>query len=90
MKPKFDEIPDELQSLRKELKQLKELIVSEKENEPVSDEQELITLNEATELLHISKTTIWRYAKQGKVTKYSIGGKRYFKKDELLNSLVKS
>ena len=48
---------------------------------------ELLTIDKAAELLKISKPTLWRWCKSGKLNKLAIGGRRYFRRDELLNSL---
>ena len=87
MNVKFEDIPEEIQILRKELKQLKELIISDQSKGTTKSEESLVTIDEAVKIMSVSKATLWRWCNQGKLKKYSIGGKRYFKKDELLNSL---
>jgi len=52
-----------------------------------NDPDELLTIEEAVDLLKISKPTLWRWCKTGKLNKLAIGGRRYFRKTELLNSL---
>lgn len=57
------------------------------ELDPINESNEdLIDRKEAKKLLGISDPTLWRWEKEGKIQGYSIGGKRYFKKNELLNS----
>ena len=87
MNVKFEDIPEEIQTLKKELKQLKELIISDQSREITKSEDGLVTIDEAVKIMSVSKATLWRWCNQGKLNKYSIGGKRYFKKEELLNSL---
>ena len=53
-------------------------------NEP----DELLNSDETCEFLKITLTTLWRWTKNGKVTCYGIGKRRYFKKNELLENLV--
>lgn len=48
---------------------------------------DLLTPKEASDLLRCSITTLWRYEKAGKVKSLSMGGKRYYKRSELMKSL---
>lgn len=48
----------------------------------------LLTREETCELLKIDLSTLWNWTKSGKVTCYAIAGRRYFKKNELLEQLV--
>lgn len=50
---------------------------------------DLITPKEACELLKCTSVTLWRYEKKGRVTPYGICGKKFFKRSELLQSIVK-
>lgn len=54
--------------------------------DPVND---LITPKEACDLLKCSSVTLWRYEKKGRITAYGIGGKKFFKRSLLLQSIVK-
>ena len=51
------------------------------ENEP------LITRDEVCELLKISRVSIWRYTKEGKIPHYKIGRRLLFKRSEVLKSM---
>lgn len=51
-------------------------------------QDELLTRTQATELLKIHETTLWHWTNKGKVTAYSIAGKRYYKRSEILASLI--
>lgn len=50
---------------------------------------DLITPKEACEILQCTSVTLWRWEKKGRVTPYGIGGKKFFKRSELLQSIVK-
>ena len=52
-----------------------------------NDPEYLLTPEEAAKFLKITSTSLWRMRKAGKITLYGLGGKRYYKKSELLNSL---
>jgi excisionase family DNA binding protein len=51
-------------------------------------DQELLTREEACKLLKVDSSTLWRWTNQGKITAYGIGSKRFYKKEELLSSLI--
>jgi len=53
-----------------------------------TDETDLLTPKETAELLRISIPTLWRWQKKGKVKCYGIGGKRYYKRSEIVESLT--
>ena len=53
-----------------------------------SPDQELLTREEACMLLKIDSSTLWRLTNKGMVTAYVIGSRRFYKKEELLNSLI--
>jgi excisionase family DNA binding protein len=52
-------------------------------------EEELLTRDEASNLLKINLSTLWRWTKDGKLSAYGIGNRVFYKKDELLKSLIK-
>ena len=49
-------------------------------------EEELLTRDEASNLLKINLSTLWRWTKDGKLSAYGIGNRVFYKKDELLKS----
>ena len=51
-------------------------------------DQELLTREQACTLLKVDPSTLWRWTNKGKVTAYGIGSRRFYKKEELLNSLI--
>ena len=54
-----------------------------------SAQDDLLSRMQAAELLQIHETTLWHWTNKGKVTAYSISGKRYYKRSEILESLTK-
>ena len=52
-------------------------------------DQELLTREQACTLLKVDPSTLWRWSNKGKVTAYGIGSRRFYKKEELLSSLIK-
>jgi hypothetical protein len=78
----------------KELEELIERVVKtqlEKFRKEVAEEKpdELLTREETYKLLKIDSSTLWHWTKKGKVIAYGIGNRRYYKRSELLESLVK-
>lgn len=57
-------------------------------NKPASEQDEFLTPKETAEMLRISLVTLWRWEKQGKVKCYGIGGRRLYKKSEVVESLI--
>lgn len=51
-------------------------------------QDDLLTRGQAANLLQIHETTLWHWTRKGRVTAYSIAGKRYYKRSELLDSLT--
>lgn len=50
-------------------------------------EEELLTIEQTSKFLKIDQSTLWRWTKKGKVKAYSIAGKRYYKRSEIMESL---
>lgn len=65
-----------------------ELIHSGQTSSP-EPQDDLITPKEACELLKCTSVTLWRYEKKGRVQAFGIGGKKFFKRSQLLQSIVK-
>jgi excisionase family DNA binding protein len=56
----------------------------------VRDQEELLTREEAANLLKINITTLYHWTRKGKIPSYGIGYRVYYKRSEVLNSLVKA
>lgn len=48
---------------------------------------ELLSREEACELLKINKTSLWKHTKNGKLKSYGIGNRVLYKRSELLDSI---
>jgi len=55
-------------------------------NKEASDE--LLTRDETCKLLQIDSSTLWAWTNKGKVTAYGIANRRYYKRSELMESLI--
>ena len=78
--------PEELKQLIKEV--IKEEFIDFKKNLDIKESDVLLTRSETCELLKIDSSTLWSWTKKGKITCYGIGARRYYKRDEILKSLV--
>lgn len=65
---------------------LTEIIKNNTLNRP--KEKELLTREETCELLKVDPSTLWRWTAKGVITAYAIGSRRFYKKEELLESLI--
>lgn len=65
-------------------------IAIEKLNAPPKNEDEIIlTRLETAKLLKINLTSLWKHTKSGKLISYGIGNRVFYKKDEVLKSLIR-
>lgn len=53
-----------------------------------SDSEQLMTRDETCAFLSINSSTLWEWTNKGKVKAYAIGARRYYKKSELLESII--
>lgn len=88
----FDQLPGAVTILLKEVSQLKQMLTDLTTGEPqpktANNDPDLITIKEACKLLQVSRPTLWKYEKQGKVNVYGIGGRRLLKRSELIDGLT--
>jgi hypothetical protein len=56
-------------------------------HEPKEDEA-LLTREEACNFLRINSSTLWDWTNKGRVKAFGLGSRRYYKKSQLLNSLI--
>ena len=55
--------------------------------ESTTQEEKLLTREEACKLLSINKTTLWKHTKSGRLKSYGVGNRVYYKKSVLLESI---
>jgi hypothetical protein len=78
--------PDELKQIIKEIIQDELKEVSKQPQE--KDSEILLTRKETCDFLKIDSSTLWSWTNKGKIACYGIGNRRYYKKEDLINSLV--
>jgi len=67
---------------------VKSLLVDFKNSLPISDPEELMSRAQTCKFLQIDSSTLWKWTKKGKLKSYGIGNRRYYKKREVLESLI--
>jgi len=55
----------------------------------IKQEEEFLTIIETSQLLHVDKSTLWRWAKIGYLSPVEIGGRRLYRKSDVDNILNK-
>lgn len=78
--------PKELKQIIKEVIQ-EELLEVRKQLEEKESEV-LLSRQETIDFLKIDSSTLWSWTNKGKIDCYGIGNRRYYKKVDVLNSLV--
>lgn len=83
---KFEDLPNVVTMLTKEVSQLKDLLIKKQEQEPVDNSEQLLTIDEVGALLHLSKATIYSKHSRGEMPGVCKRGKRlYFQRDVIIN-----
>ena len=59
-----------------------------KKNLTIHNPDELLTREDTCKFLQIDSSTLWAWTNKGKVKAYGIANRRYYKKAELLESLI--
>jgi hypothetical protein len=78
--------PNELKLIIKEV--IREELVEIRKKLEEKDSDVLLSRQETCDFLKIDSSTLWSWTKKGKIDCYGIGNRRYYKKEDLLNSLV--
>ena len=78
--------PEELRQIIKEV--IKEELLEVRKQLEEKDFEVLLTRQETIDFLKIDSSTLWSWTNKGKIDCYGIGNRRYYKKVDVLNSLV--
>ncbi|MCB9363404.1 MAG: helix-turn-helix domain-containing protein [Flavobacteriales bacterium] len=71
------------ENVKAQLSELKKSLISKEASD------ELLTRDETCKLLQIDSSTLWHWTNKGKVVAYGIANRRYYKRSELMQSLIK-
>jgi len=70
------------------MEQMRVIVRDELKQQKVADlSEKLMTAKEAADLLRVSLVTLWQWEKDGRISKYTLGGRTYFKYSELMANL---
>lgn len=59
-----------------------------KEFHALNSKEDLLNRQQVLELLNINPTTLWHYQNKGKIPFYKFANKCYYKRSEIMNSLI--
>jgi hypothetical protein len=59
-----------------------------KELNTKTEDDDLMTRQEVLELLQINASTLWHYQNKGRITVYKFSNKCFYKKSEIMQSLI--
>lgn len=83
----FNDLPQALEAIIQTQELILNAIQQKGQQQKILD-KELLTVDEAANLLDINRTTLWRWEKEGKIKSYGISSRRYFKLSEIENALI--
>jgi hypothetical protein len=78
--------PEELKQIIKEV--IMEELLEVRKQLAEKDSDVLMSRQETIDFLKIDSSTLWSWTNKGKIDCYGIGNRRYYKKVDVLNSLV--
>ncbi len=77
-----DSLTDEIKALKKELQEIKD-------NLKPKEQTKYLSRNEVAEMLGINVSSLHNWTKKGILQAYQIGGRIYYKREELEEAIVK-
>lgn len=82
----FDQLPKAVTMLTKEVSELKSLLLQKQEQTPTEQPEQLLTIQQASDLLRLSVPTIYSKHSKGELPGVCKRGKRlYFQRDIIIN-----
>jgi hypothetical protein len=78
--------PDELKQIIKEV--IREELVEVRKQLEEKDSEVLLSRKETCDLLKIDSSTLWSWTNKGIINCYGIQNRRYYKKEDVLKSLI--
>ena len=87
----FDQLPTAVSQLNKKLENIERLLLEKNEQQPSEQLDQLLTIDEAGELLHLKKPTLYSKVSKGELPGVCKQGKRlYFQKQSLIDWIKSS
>lgn len=85
--PTFDQMPQDVATLTKEVRELKQLILNLSNQQATSPAEKLLTIQEAADFLNLSVPTIYSKVSRGELPVMKRGKKLHFSSTELMQYL---
>ena len=83
----FDQLPEAVTMLTKEVSELKRLLIEKQENIPTEQPEQLLTIQEAAKFLNLKVPTIYSKVSKGELPVMKRSKHLYFSSTELLQYL---
>lgn len=74
----FDQLPNAVTMLTKEVSELKRLLIQKQEHQPTNQPERLLTIEQAADFLHLSKATIYSKCSRNQLPYMKRGKRLYF------------
>ena len=85
----FDKLPEAVTMLSKEVSELKRLLI-EKQEQPTTHSEHLLTIDEIAELLHLAKPTIYSKVSKNELPGVMKQGKRLYFDRQIIIDWIKA
>ena len=83
----FDQLPQAVTMLTKEVSQLKELLLSSKKQPTTEKTEKFLTVKEVSEFLNLAVPTIYSKVSRNEIPYYKKGKRLYFSRAEIMDYL---
>lgn len=83
----FDQLPNAVTMLTKEVSELKRLLIEKQEQAPTEQPEQLLTVQEAAEFLSLTVPTMYSKVSKGELPVMKRSKRLYFSRTELLDYL---
>ena len=85
----FDQLPNAVAMLTKEVRELKRLLIEKQEQAPTDQPEQLLTIQEAAEFLSLTVPTIYSKVNRKEIPFMKRGKRLYFSSTELMEYIKK-
>ncbi|SIS57404.1 DNA binding domain-containing protein, excisionase family [Chryseobacterium ureilyticum] len=83
----FEQLPEAVTRLTKEVSELKQLLINKSEQQPIQQPEKLLNIQEAGELLNLTVPTMYSKVSKGELPVMKRSKRLYFSRTELIQYL---
>jgi excisionase family DNA binding protein len=83
----FEQLPEAVTKLTKEVSELKQLLINKSEQQPIQQPEKLLNIQEAAELLNLTVPTMYSKVSKGELPVMKRSKRLYFSRTELIQYL---